>query len=156
MHNAPAVNFPVGRSRFQGYLVGSVGLGGAVVGTLWSYQPNPVGWRWWLFAVTLVATGLVATRAWLQAPTGCLRWDGQAWNWTSGVTSIGGALSVVLDLQFCMVLCLRTAGGERFWLWPQRQMDPTRWDALRRAVFSRGSRVFARTLNDESGLTESS
>jgi hypothetical protein len=156
MHNAPAVSYPVGRSRFQAYLLGLVGSGGALVGTLWHYQANPIGWRWWFFGVVLAATGLIAARTWLQAPIGCLRWDGRTWSWTGVETLNGGSLTVVLDLQFCMVLGLCAVGSERFWLWPERRIDPTHWDALRRAVFSRGSRTSARTADDQPGLTESS
>lgn len=139
MHSAPALSYPVGRSRFQGWLLGLTGLTGALAGLLWLYQVNPAGWRQWLFVVTLLCACLVAAAAWSRSPRGSLRWDGQAWNWTSVDASACGVLTVHLDLQFCLVLSLRLSTGARIWLWPQRSAEAALWSALRRAVFSRGS-----------------
>jgi hypothetical protein len=138
MHSAPAVSYPVGRSRFQGWLVGLTCSGGVLAGLLWRYQTGLAGWRQWLFAMIMLGTSVAAARAWRRAPQGSLRWDGQAWSWTARDASVCGVLAVHLDLQFCMVLSLRTDTGARRWFWPERRAEVALWQALRRAVFSRG------------------
>lgn len=139
MHSAPALTYPVGRSRFHGWLLGLTGLGAVLVGWLWCYQADSVGWRQGLYAVTTLGVGLAAVQAWRHSPRGNLQWDGQAWNWAAVATPHCGLVTVHLDLQFCLLLCLRTDNGTRIWLWPERSGDTTRWDALRRAVFSHGA-----------------
>ncbi len=141
MHNAPAVSYPVGRSRFQGGLVGLATWGGTIAGLLWRHQTDPVVWLQWLFAFTIGLTSYAAARFWYRAPTGTLRWDGRAWSWYSGKAPISGAVTVYLDLQYFMLLSLRTEGGERIWLWPERRTEARYWNALRQAVFSRGAKV---------------
>lgn len=137
MHSAPAVNYPVGRSRFQGWLLGLTGLVGLVAGFLWQAQVDLVGWRQWLFALTLLGACLMAVRAWWRAPVGRLYWDGHSWRWTGADASVSGSVTVHLDLQFCLVLSLHTDAGARFWLWPERRAEVSLWRALRRAVFAR-------------------
>ena len=139
MHSAPAVSYPVGRSPFQGWLLGLAGLGATLSGWLWCYQADPAGWRQWLFAMTLLGACVVAGEAWRRSPRGSLRWDGQVWSWTSVDASACGVLKVHFDLQFCLVLSLRPHSGARVWLWPQRTGEVALWNALRRAVFSRRS-----------------
>ena len=136
MHNAPTVNFPVGRSRFQGWLLGLISLIAVLVGWLWCFQADSVGWRQGLFFLTLLATLAGAIRVWRRTPTGSLHWDGQVWSWSRVDDSVSGVLTVHFDLQFCLVLSLRQASGVRIWLWSERRADVTRWDGLRRAVFA--------------------
>lgn len=137
MHSAPAVSYPVGRSRFQGWLLAATGFIGALTGVLWHYQTHAVGWRQGLFfAILLGACGL-AVWAWRRTPRGLLRWDGQAWRWSCLDVSTGGVLSVHFDFQYFLLLKLSTEAGARIWLWPERRTDLTRWSDLRRAVFSR-------------------
>ncbi|MEI8028192.1 MAG: hypothetical protein WCH35_00250 [Comamonadaceae bacterium] len=139
MHNAPAVSYPVGRSRFQGGLIGLTTLGAAVAGLLWYHQADPVVWLRWLFAFTLGLTGSAAANFWYRAPTGTLSWDGRVWSWDCGKAPISGVVTVYLDLQYFMLLSLRTDVGERIWLWPERRNEAIYWNALRQAVFSRGA-----------------
>lgn len=146
MHGAPAVSYPVGRSRFQGWLVGLTGLGGTVAGLLWRHQADPAGWRQWLLALTLLCVCALAADAWRRSPRGSLRWDGQTWSWTAVDASVCGVLTVHLDLQFCLLLSLRLDTGARIWFWPERGAEVMAWNALRRAVFSRIARVQAPDL----------
>ena len=139
MHSAPAVSYPVGRSRFQGWLVGLTALGGMVIGLLWRHAADPAGWRQWLIAMTLLGACVVATLVWLRSPPGILRWDGQAWRWTTGDALVSGLLTAHLDLQFCLVVSLAPDTGARIWIWPERRTEVALWNALRRAVFSRGA-----------------
>ena len=136
MHNAPAVSFPVGRSCFQGWLLGLISLIAVLAGWLWCFQADSIGWRQGLFLLILLTTLAGAVRAWRRTPTGSLRWDGQVWRWSRVDAPVSGVLVVHLDLQFCLVLSLRQVNGVRIWLWPERRADVTRWDALRRAVFA--------------------
>ena len=141
MHNAPAVSYPVGRSHFQDCLLGGTALISVLAGVLWFYVSDLVGWRLGLYAITLVGTGALAIQAWRHTPHGVLRWDGQAWRWTTEVASVGGVLTVHLDFQFCLLLSLRTDAGAWLGLWPQRQTDTAHWHALRCAVFSHQRKV---------------
>lgn len=139
MHNAPAVNFPVGRSRFQGWLLGLTGLIAVTTGWLWCYQADAVGWHQGLFFLILLVTSVVAAQAWFHSPSGVLHWDGQTWLWSSRDVSVSGVLAVHLDVQFLLILSLRLACGTRIWFWAERRSDVTRWEALRRAAFARGA-----------------
>jgi len=136
MHSAPAVSYPVGRSRFQGYLLGLSCLIGIISGWLWHYQSDPGGWRQWLFSLVLLGVCSVAVLVWRRSPQGRLSWDGQSWNWTCADLSVCGVLTVHLDLQFFLVLCLHLDSGAAIWLWPERGATEVRWNSLRQAVFS--------------------
>jgi hypothetical protein len=151
MHNAPAVSYPVGRSRFQGGLVGLATLGAAIAGLLWRHQAAPVAWLQWLFAFTLGLTSFAAASSWYRAPTGTLCWDGRVWSWHCVKAPINGVVTVYLDLQYFMLLGLRTDVGERVWLWPERRTEARYWNALRQAVFSRGASA---NPNDASAIVD--
>ena len=138
MHSAPALSYPVGRSRFQGALVGLTGLVGVVTGLLWQAQAGTANWRQGLFAMTLLGAFIVAVQAWRRSPRGHLSWDGQAWRWAGMGQSASGRLTVHLDFQFFLLLSLRPDSGARIWLWPERRSEIALWNALRRAVFSHG------------------
>ena len=139
MHSAPAVSYPVGRSRFQAGLLLALGLSGVLSGVLWFDPPGPFSWRHFVFAFLFFAAWLHAVNAWRHSPAGCLRWDGQAWSWKSDQTKPCAALKVHLDLQFFLVVTVVLEDGKCWWLWPERRADELQWTALRRAVFSRSS-----------------
>ncbi len=134
MHSAPAVSFPVGRSRFQGLAAASIWLAAAVLGAFWFDQQGLVGWRQGVLLAVLLGTGAVAARAWRLAPAGVLRWDGQAWCWEAGGAAVGGVLAVQLDFQKFLLLRLRDDAGAPHWLWLEQSKEPARWAALRRAA----------------------
>lgn len=139
MHSAPALTYPVGRSRFHGWLVGLTSLGGVLAGLLWNYQTDPAAWRQGLFVATVLGAAWLAVGTWRQWSCGNLNWDGQAWNWIDQTSALSGQISVHLDLQFCLLLCLHAENGKRLWLWPERGRDAAHWNDLRRAVFSPGA-----------------
>lgn len=141
MYSAPAVSYPVGRSRFQGYLLGLTCLIGIISGLLWHYQADAGGWRQWLFSFGFLGIFSVALLVWRQSALGRLSWDGQTWNWTCGAVSVCGVLTVHLDLQSCLVLCLHLDSGASIWLWPERGAEGVRWNSLRQAIFSRADRL---------------
>lgn len=135
MHNAPAVSYPVGRSRFQGQWLGGLTTLGCLAGVWWWSVVDTPGWRQGLYFVVLLLTVVASFRAWWRSPSGVLAWDGEAWRFGG---TYGGKVRLHLDLQFCMLLCLQSdaEGAGRLWLWPERRTAPAAWLALRRAVMS--------------------
>ena len=161
MHNAPAVSFPVGRSRFQAGFLSGLWLAGAAVCIYWASVMDAVGWRHALAGAMPVAAGAAAWLSWRHRAGGCLRWDGQCW-WLdvaaegqpaaasasapgvrsggTGAATVAGietgvsALSLHLDLQGFLLLKLRLADGTVRWLWLDRGADLAQWQALRRAI----------------------
>ncbi len=134
MHGAPSVSYPVGRSRFVGFMLLLAWLLGAVVTALWSlhvpsWRPD-IGWA------LLAAAGAFAGWRWRHEASGVLAWDGEAWHWACPQHAHSGTLEVTLDLQHCLLLRWQSDSRSR-WLWLERVTRPERWDDLRRAVYSR-------------------
>ncbi|MDA7416537.1 hypothetical protein PGB34_09165 [Xenophilus arseniciresistens] len=139
MRHAPSVNYPVGRSRFEGGLLLALALGGALVLLAWQMQAPTPRALWALPWLLLVAMGW---RHWRAAPRGWLRWQAGAWSFEPA--DHAGALTharpvappqVRLDLQG--VLLLRLPGHSPGWIWLSRRSAPSQWNALRRAVHAR-------------------
>ncbi|MDD2924188.1 hypothetical protein [Rhodoferax sp.] len=139
MHHAPAVSYPVGRSRFHGLLVWAVIMALVAALTAWTLQADAVLARHVVAAVLGLLTAAGALRQWWLTPVGNLTWDGQDWRWTSGGDPQVVDVAVVLDGQSALLLCLRTPRQQLSLVWPERRMAPPRWLALRRAVFARQS-----------------
>ena len=142
MHNAPAVTYPMGRSHFQAGLLGVLIFAGLLVELMWCLAPGVLDWRQGVLALCLLMAGLWAGLNWQRSPVGRLRWDGQVWCWTETHTAVEtwGTLSVHLDLQKVLLLCLRPETGAPLWLWPEQNTRPVRWQDLRRAVFAHQGR----------------
>ena len=137
MYNAPAVSYPVGRSRFHGWLLATVLAVGASSLAVWTMQSDDAGLRH-LSAIGLwLMTASWAIWAWFRTPDGLLIWDTKTWMWTSDEKTRQVNVSVVLDSQSVLLLHLRLPGDLPLWIWAERRMAPARWLALRRAVFSR-------------------
>lgn len=135
MHNsAPAVSYPVGRSRFEGHMVLlMVGLTAAVC---WTWQAQAGwGWRQGLMASLMLPCGIMAWRHWWRTPAGQLNWDGQAWAWPHADAGSSGRAVVILDLQDKVLVQLP---GDRArptaWVWLEQWRAPADWSALRRAL----------------------
>jgi hypothetical protein len=142
MLKAPAVTYPVGRSALHGWLFGLNSLTGAVAGWFWRIQASPEPWGQWLYAVVLVLASIAAFRIWWRSPSGNLQWDGQGWRLNVLDRGLCGLVTVHLDLQGFLLLCLHAEDGGRRWLWLERRTDAINWHALRGAVFSvRGGSV---------------
>lgn len=138
MHNAPSVSFPVGRSRFQGQLIGwLVGLGVLTV-FAWCAQAENLGWRHWFAASLCLTTATWSGWSWWRTPIGSVSWDGVVWRWTTGARSVVVVPEPALDLQVAILLRLPvTADTGVNWLWLERTSNSPRWMALRRAIYSR-------------------
>jgi toxin CptA len=138
MHGAPSVSYPVGRSLFAGALLMAawlLGLAG-VIAFAW-HGASPA--RLAVAAAACIACGCWAGAWWRRQEAGLLAWDSAAWSWSAAGPGVeAGAVRVVLDLQ--SVLLLRwDAQGRTRWIWVERARLPSRWDALRRAVYSRAN-----------------
>lgn len=151
MNNAPSVDFPVGRSRFEACTIGAVSLLGAAATAAWAVQA-PAGDAGPGWAAVLLGVGIVlAARAWWRTPAGWLVWRGVRWRWqaggcnasplvkTDGLPPGVATLSVALDLQRHLLARLDAPGERPRWLWLSRDMAPQHWDELRRAVYSRAT-----------------
>ncbi len=155
MHSAPAVSFPVGRSRFEGWLTGGVIVCGFLVVSTWCLQADALGWRQWLAVVLWLVTSRLAGSNWWHSPKGSLSWDGAAWSLTVEAQSFVVVPEVVVDLQQLVLLRLRDPAGIRVtWVWLDRVSKPLRWVALRRAIYTRarpgvGDSVNAQNSSDD-------
>lgn len=142
MDNAPAVEFPLGRSSFQARLIaGVVGISGVAV-LLW-FGPGGDARQWLAFGWWLLASGWMWVE-WWRSPRGSLLWDGVSWSLLIGSRSLLVLPALVLDLQHIVLLRLQAvdkAGST--WVWLDRSRHPVRWLALRRAVYAFRRRVEA-------------
>ncbi len=139
LHNAPPVVYPLGRSRFLGWLLLALWLAGLLVLLLWCYTIRQLDWRMALALVAVLGAGVVARTGWNNAPTGQLTWDGEVWRWESSSYQTGIAeheLSVIADFQYVLLLRLENQARARLWLWVEQKFLPERWLDLRRAVYS--------------------
>jgi hypothetical protein len=134
MHNAPAVSYPVGRSRFQGWLLSVLSLLGLVATIVWFTQADAVGWRQWLMLLGATLTLLGAWWQWQHAVTGQLAWDGVVWTWSEAQANLLVQLTLIADVQHAMLLLDGANPDSRRWIWVDREASPMRWLALRRAV----------------------
>jgi hypothetical protein len=138
MHNAPAVSYPVGRSRFQAQLFSAVSLAGLLASAGWFAQVQTPGWQQWLMLFGAVMTAMGAYWQWRQTVVGQLTREGSSWSWTESDASVSVQLVLIVDVQQAMLLLLRGVRSARgIWIWVERDASPTRWLALRRAAYQR-------------------
>jgi toxin CptA len=136
MHHAPSVSYPVGRSSWAGAILLAAWLVGALAGLAWLRGGAPA-WAPALLGAMLAVTGAAAGWSWWRQPSGLLAWDGAHWTLAADRHPAlePGALEVALDLQ-SLLLVRWSAAGQGRWLWLEKGRLPSRWDALRRAVYS--------------------
>jgi toxin CptA len=154
MHSAPAVSYPVGRSRFEAWVSALAWLAGAVICGFWLLQSSSWGWRQGLAMALVLGTGAAAASAWYFCVSAVLRWDGQAWWRETSQASQSGKLAVHLDFQSCLLLSLRTDTDERYWFWLERRGAPAAWNALRRAACSRADQSSQQNAETPSSFGE--
>jgi toxin CptA len=133
MHNAPAVSFPVGRSRFQAWFLSTAWLVGTATCVGWITVVDASGWRQAMACAMSMAAGAAAWTGWQRQTGGSLHWDGLCWRLDSSIT---GNLAVHLDFQNFLLLSLRLEKGGVRWLWIDRCAELAHWQAFRRAVHS--------------------
>lgn len=138
MHGAPSVSYPVGRSAFVGVLLLAIWSLGLLVCLAFAWHGASAA-RLAALMAACAASGAWVGWWWWRQPAGLLAWDTAAWSWSEGDPHVRtGGLEVVLDLQSLLLLRWRSTGQAR-WLWAERARLPARWDALRRAVYSRAN-----------------
>jgi hypothetical protein len=137
MQHAPAVSFPLGRSRFLAACLIALWMAGALLTIIWCWQQSHWRWPQFLGLSSVLAAGVLARRWWRLQCLGALRWDGAQWTLDEQGASSTGQVSVLLDLQQHLWLGLRReAPLAQVWLWLEQGSDPARWSDLRRAVYS--------------------
>jgi toxin CptA len=150
-HSAPAVVYPIGRSRSQYWLSWILWLVGLLLLLLWFSSTRRLDWRIGLGCAAVLGSGLALRQGWRStANGGQLVWDTSCWRWESiKDQTVSGelALSVVVDLQQIMVVMLDGGNGSRLWFCAERSAFPERWLDFRRAVYS-----VRRTLDGPAGI----
>jgi hypothetical protein len=140
MHSAPAVSYCLQRSRYQGWFLGLAWLSGAAVSACWLSLSDVAGWRLYVALACVVSAGILARLAWRQTPAGgLLIWDGLGWRYETQAASVPGTLSVHIDLQFFLLLSLKSDGAGLHWFWLDRPAVRSAWADLRRAIWSDAS-----------------
>lgn len=165
-HAPPAVEFPIPGTGLQRLAAAAVpgAAAAAIAAWLWSWsEREPVSLidapvvPWMLLAGAATLGALMAYVAWRPAP-GRLRWDGDNWYWLPCATRGGrstdvqpgpghepdpvaiAAVQVQWDLgAWLLVKATPHAGGRSLQVAAAWQSAPTRWPALRVALYhSRG------------------
>lgn len=140
MRPAPAVVFPVARSRWHLRLVVLLSLPGLAVLTAVALDQSLAGMQLIALGCVALASCGAALMAWQRSPVGHLRWDGQEWFWSVFGDAHPCRVVLRLDVQHCMLLSLHSYdhGHLRAWLWLDALPGPAnaQWLALRRAVLS--------------------
>jgi len=135
MHSAPAVSYPVGRCRFQGFVLAGLLVTGACALVAWAVQSEASAARQLGAALLWLLCALIAVRSWLRSPSGLLTWDGQLWHWAGSGEPHPVALCMTFDSQTTLLLHLQAAHAPSIWVWLEQRAAPLRWLACRRAVF---------------------
>lgn len=138
MHSAPAVSYPVGRSRFHAGLLLVITLMGALTVLTWALKVDAPGLRHLAAGLLCVTCAGLATLHWWRTPLAQLCWDGTAWAWEAADRVQTVVPEVTLDLQFCLLLRLHGGVGPSVqWVWPERRTSTPHWQAFRRAVYGK-------------------
>jgi hypothetical protein len=155
MHKAaPFVHYPFGPSRRVGLALLAVAALGFACIVAWRLHSSD-GRAWAGLALWCVCAA-AAWSLWRGMRAGQLAWDGLEWSVYLDDTSRDGLAAqwpqVHLDLQSALLASLRLAQGRRvIWLWLERGSRPDRWDALRRAVYSRAPAAAAQARETQAG-----
>ena len=139
IHNAPAVVYPLKRSRFLGQLLFGLWLAGLCSVAGWLFINQRFDWRCVTAFVAVLGTGVAALVGWQHQPVGDLCWDGLVWRWESVGYQAGVVeqeLVVMADFQSSILLRLKNPASASLWLWPEKRTSPARWLDLRRAIYS--------------------
>ncbi|SIQ86336.1 hypothetical protein [Pseudacidovorax sp. RU35E] len=152
MHHAPAVSFPVGSSRRAAALHLGIASAGGLGALGWCLHFGAFDAATLVIVSAAAAGMLLALRTARSVDVGMLHWAGGEWSVTDarGLDPWSGAvLEVIIDLGTLMLARCATADGRRRWFWLDRQTDPLRWRALRRAAFD-GARTLGRRTGEAS------
>ena len=147
MHNAPLVQYPVGRFAWAVWCCAVLGVTAALL-TGWLFYVDQLSPRWTLFSGGLV--GLVAVvwlrSSWRAPQLAWLVWDGQGWQWwlDEDGQEVQHLCSLSVQADFQQVLLLHVTSEARAhratfqkWVWLYKGFAPAKWHGLRCAVYSR-------------------
>lgn len=136
MHNAPAVSYPVGRSRFHAVLICCASFIGAAALLAWAIQTDQTHAKQTGAGLVWLLSSAWAAFAWRRTPTGVLQFTGDVWNWTSPAGAQPVTIDLALDLQRTLLVVARGTQSRARWLWLEQGLLPQRWIHLRRAVYA--------------------
>ena len=139
IHNAPAVVYPLGRSRFLGQLLFGFWFAGLLSVAAWLFTSQRFDWRIAMAFAVVLGSSAAAYLSWRHQPIGELHWDGSAWRWESASYQTGVVeqeIIVMADFQSSILLRLKNPASANLWLWPEKRTFPARWLDLRRAIYS--------------------
>lgn len=154
MHRAPAVSYSVFRSRWHGRLIvllsllTAAALGGFAVGQ------SQFDARFGVMASTFLAVSAIAFHRWQKSPEGRLRWDGQFWFWTGFDALQACRLSLLLDFQRVVLVCVVGDAKAPLWLWLEERRGDPAWKPLRRAMVASQAASRAQSESTEEVLQE--
>jgi hypothetical protein len=137
MHLPPAVSYRVVRSRWHFYLwCALTSLAVAATACYW-IQQDALSRSLGLAGIVIVSA-VGSFLAWRSSPAGLLHWDGIQWLWPGFGESPVQSVELCLDLQFMVLLQLKSAAGKTIWLFIEESGDDAMWLALRRAIVFSG------------------
>lgn len=136
MHRAPAVSFPVVRSRVHLRCIVVLQLLACSGLALWVVHDGTWLWRHSVLLVCIGFAGGVAVRDWARTPDGLLCWDGGQWLWRTAQSDQPCVVQRLLDLQSAVVVRVTSPEGMDAHRWLDAASAPTQWLALRRAIVS--------------------
>ena len=154
--SAPAIVYPVSRSRLQAFSLWTMWTGGAIVGLFWGLTAPISSWRLAVVLAAIVLAAVAAIWGLKKTSQGSLRWDRLAWTFLKAPSHgenhqpLAGTLAVYLDFQNFLLVRLHSDSGQKLWLWLDRGPDPRAWLALRRAVYSPSPNPELKRLNSTS------
>ena len=143
MHNAPAVDFPVGRFVWGPWVLRGLAIGSALSLGWWQSSagfqvPSLSVWAGWLFLCIL------AMRVWRREHLceGVLVWTGDDWFWRDAQDVAHPVrIAVVVDAGFALLVNVSVTDGPfglaRRVAWLERTAMPALWHDFRCAVFAR-------------------
>ena len=157
MHNAPPVDYPVGRCLWWApvLLLPGATLAGLALDRIFHVAAGigatgapalPVLSAQLVLLFASLIWGVFAWRQWRHQASGRLRWmpdpadpPGWGWFWCEAGASLPCAVRGVIDLRSAWLVRLGGQGWTR-WVWLSESSDPVHWLDLRRAVWaSRGN-----------------
>ena len=133
MHLPPAFSYEVVRSKWHLFFwVALIAL--AVAGTACFEVLQVISIRTRGLDCIVVASAIASFLGWRRSPVGLLQWDGAQWLWPEFGDMPVQSVNLCLDLQFCVLLELKSVTGKTTWLFLGQRSNTAKWLALRRAI----------------------
>ena len=147
----PAVEYPLARARGLRRLLAAIWLWIIAVDAYWLGVAPAGDWRPWAALIVSLSAGGLAWRSRPLTQAGVLAWDGARWWWERPSSPMAGRVAVRLDTQSGLLLRFIADTGAAYWFWLDRDADPARWLALRRAAHAETGLPLAPAAADTRG-----